>query len=92
MSDFVWKPIGDNTRRAVAVLPSGLSGRTQRVELIDSKGNVVEVAKFRSFGNGNRGNWDFRQQGPAYRGLTLRVVTDDNKEIFQNVGAGTRLS
>lgn len=91
MSDFVWKPIGDNTRRAVAVLPSGLSGRTQRVELIDSKGNVVEVAKFRSFGNGNRGNWDFRQQGPAYRGLTLRVVTDDNKEIFQNVGAGTRL-
>jgi hypothetical protein len=83
-NQLVFKPIGHNTRRFVVVLPSIFTEKTKGVELLDSKGNVIESASYRSTGNGNRGNWDFDKPGSAYGGTTVKITLDNGEQISRN--------
>jgi len=87
-NQFVYKPVRDNGGGLVVVLPSIYTGRIQTVQLVDRSGNVVEQGRFRSVANGNRSNWDFRQRGQAYAGMTVRVV-DDSGRVVLNVPTGS---
>ena len=85
-NQLVFKPVGENTRRFVAVLPNRFTGNTRSVELLDSSGNVIESGRFRSVANAGRGNWDFQKPGSAYGGTQVRITLDNGEQIIRNYG------
>ncbi len=79
---FLWKPIGDHNRPAVALLPSAFTHKTARVMVMARNGGEVERAG-RAHNdhiqpNGNREHYRFRRQGASYAGpMDLTVETND---------------
>lgn len=82
---FLWKPVGDDNRPAVALLPSAFTHKTtKRMEMLRG-GSVIETAS-RAHNtevqpNGNREHYRWKRQGNQYTGpIVLRVETlDGNK-------------
>lgn len=92
-NQFVWKPVRHNGPNAVAVIPSQYTGQTAAVYLVDAQGNTIAQGKYRSSGNGNRGNWDFPRTGSAY-GSNVRIVVklEDGSTVGYGIpNAGSRV-
>lgn len=82
---FLWKPVGDGGRPAVALLPSAFTHKTtKRMEMLRG-GSVIETTTRAHNGdtmpNGNREHYRWKRQGNQYTGpIVLRVETlDGNK-------------
>jgi hypothetical protein len=92
-NQFVWKPKRENGPNAVAVIPSQYTGQTAAVYLVDAQGNTIAQGKYRSSGNGNRGNWDFPKYGGAYGSNVQVVVKLENGSTvgYKLPNAGSRV-
>jgi hypothetical protein len=82
---FLWKPVGDHDRPAVALLPPAFTHRTKRVMQMVHDGALIETAarahNYAVQPNGNREHYRWRMQGRHYRGpMRLAVVTLDGNE------------
>ena len=84
-SGFLWKPVGDDNRPAVALIPSAFTHKTTRKMEMLRGGSVIESAS-RAHNtevqpNGNREHYRWKRQGNQYTGpIVLRVETlDGNK-------------
>jgi hypothetical protein len=77
---FLWKPVGDHDRPAVALLPAAFTHKTRKVMRMIRNGSVVETANRAHSDqvqpNGNREHYRFKRRGGEYAGpMTLQVET-----------------
>jgi len=81
---FLWKPVGDHDRPAVALLPSAFTHKTRKVMAMTRGGTLIETAarahNDAAQPNGNREHYRFRHKGATYGGpMALTVETQDGK-------------
>lgn len=79
---FLWKPVGDNSRLLVVLLPSEFNDRVTAVEIHRATppdaDTFVESGVFSAIANGNRTHWRFTQPGAAYgQNVYVMVYTND---------------
>ena len=74
---FLWKPLGEHSRKLVILLPSQYRGKVASVHVANSNGDVLEVGVFTIIANGNRPHYRFSKAGASY-GNDLYAVADMN--------------
>ncbi|MDD2239616.1 MAG: hypothetical protein PHI93_03030 [Kiritimatiellae bacterium] len=73
---FLWKPVGDHSRRLVVLLPPQYTARpVEAVYITTASGDFVEGGAHTSVANGNRRHYRFTKQGREYGG-DVRVVAE----------------
>lgn len=73
---FLWKPVGDHSRRLVVLLPPQYSARpVAAVYITTAAGEFVDGSAYTGIGNGNRRHYRFAKQGREYGG-DVRVVAE----------------
>ena len=71
---FLWKPVGDNSRKLVILLPPVYNGQVSTVYVATSSGSPIEAGAYTGIGNGNRTHWRFSKQGSGYGRNILAVA------------------
>ena len=74
---FLWKPVGENSRKLVILLPPQYTGKAGSVHVASGDGQVLDVGVYTGVGNGGRTHWRFPQKGGAY-GNNILAVADLN--------------
>lgn len=73
---FVWKPHSDSDGKLVIVLPSQLSGRAVKVEILSPNGNtVLSTGRYTGIANGFRPHFRFDKPGGAFPDNAIVKVT-----------------
>jgi hypothetical protein len=76
VNTFLWKPVGENSKKLVVLIPSRLSS--------DPIGSVTvngEVGRYSGNHNGNRAHYRFNYAGSAY-GNNVRVILYKNGTTY----------
>jgi hypothetical protein len=71
---FLWKPVGENSRKLVILLPPQYTGQVSGVYVANSKGGAIEAGSYTGVGNGNRTHWRFSKPGSGYGQNILAVA------------------
>jgi hypothetical protein len=75
---FLFKPISENDKKLVVLLPAILTGDISKVLLKDKDGNEVESGRMTSVANGGREHFRFNKPGADYpKDLTVEVTMKD---------------
>lgn len=74
---YIWKPIGENSKRLVIVMPFAYTGRllTNSAALWQN-GSQIESANYTGVGNGGREHYRFGRAGNWYSSGTQLRITD----------------
>lgn len=89
---FVWKPISENDRRLVVLLPSSYRRQVQSVGVYSASGSLLESGRFSGdVHNGNRPHYRFSKPGAGY-GTNIYVVATLNSgaKVHWHIPNGAR--
>lgn len=86
-SGFLWKPVSDNDRKLVVLLPSSFANKVNSVTVNGERG------RFSSIANGGRPHYRFSKPGSGYgRSATVVVNSRFGKYVYRISNTSTRQS
>lgn len=88
---FLWKPLGENSKKLVILFPPLYTGRIQSAILRRESGMLIEIGQPSGVANGNREHFRFAQPGAAYGTRVMVCVRLDNgKQLYWPVANGAQ--
>ena len=63
---FLWKPISDNTKKLVVLLPPQYTGQVRGCYIASPSGAPIETGSFASVANGGREHYRYSKPGSGY--------------------------
>ncbi len=85
---FLWKPVSESNGKLVVLLPTGLKGQVESVDIYstlpENGGTPLDKGNFTGNANGDRGHFRFSKPGADYPDNSYVIVKlkDGSQEVF----------